>query len=188
MALHTGAAEMRPDGYYAQHTLSRQARLLAAGHGGQILLSQATHDLVRDNLPDAVELRDMGELHLKDLARPEHVFQVVAASPPWGLPADFPPLRNLQSRPSNLPKQAMPFIGREKAIEEVSQRLAQSPVRLLTLLGPGGIGKTRLALQISDQELLSQQPDIAKGVIKVLAERLAQAQEATHSQKEVQPR
>lgn len=153
MALHTGTAEMRPDGYYAQHTLSRQARLLATGHGGQILLSQTTYELVKNHLPDGVELRDMGELRLKDLLHPEHVFQVVATCPPWSLPADFPPLRSLQSRPGNLPRQGMPFIGRELAVEEVSHRLAQSQIRLLTLLGPGGIGKTRLALQTAEQLL-----------------------------------
>lgn len=153
MALHTGNAEMRPDGYYAQHTLSRQARLLAAAHGGQILLSQVTHDLVRDDLPDAVELRDMGEVRLKDVLRAERVFQIVAPSPPWSLPADFPPLRSLRVAVNNLPRQTVPFIGRERAIEEVSQKLSQSHIRLLTLLGPGGIGKTRLALQTSHQLL-----------------------------------
>lgn len=153
MSLHTGPAEMRPDGYYAQHTLSRQSRLLVAGHGGQILVSQTTFDLLKHNSLDGVGLRDMGELHLKDLSRPERVFQVVASASPWSLPSDFPPLRSVQARPNNLPKQALPFVGREKGIEEIIRQLAQSPIRLLTLLGPGGIGKTRLALQVAGQML-----------------------------------
>jgi class 3 adenylate cyclase len=90
--------------------LNRVARLLSAGHGGQTLLSEATFGLVRDALPDGVELRDLGEHRLKDLFRPEHIFQALAPD----FPSEFPPLKTLESRPNNLPVQATPFIGRER--------------------------------------------------------------------------
>ena len=98
MALHTGTAEQRDGDYFGQ-PLNRVARLLVAGYGGQVLLSSAAQILVRDHLPAGVELRDPGEHRLKDLATPEHIFQVVAPD----LPADFPPLRTLDSRRNNLP-------------------------------------------------------------------------------------
>ena len=142
MALHSGAAEERDGDYYGP-ALNRAARLMAAGHGGQILLSLATEELVRDQLPAKVALRDMGERRLKDLIRPERVFQVIAAD----LPAEFPPLRTLDARPNNLPAQATPFIGREGAIRAIKEHLSRGKVRLLTLSGVGGTGKTRLALQ-----------------------------------------
>ena len=142
MALHTGAAEQRDGDYYGP-ALNRAARLMAAGHGGQILLSLATEELVRDHLPANVALRDMGERRLKDLIRPERVYQVIAPD----LPADFAPLKTLDARPNNLPAQTTPFIGREEAIRTVKERLSNPSVRLLTLSGVGGTGKTRLALQ-----------------------------------------
>ena len=141
MALHSGAAEQRGGDYYGP-ALNRAARLTEAGHGGQILLSLATEELVRDNLPVDIALRDMGERRFKDLIRPERVFQVVAPD----LPADFPPLKTLDARPNNLPAQTTPFIGREDAIRAVREQLSNAKVRLLTLSGVGGTGKTRLAL------------------------------------------
>ena len=98
IALHTGAASLH-EGEYFGLPLNRAARLLAAGHGGQMLLSGATQELVRDQLPPGVELRDLGEQRLKDLIRPERVFQVLAPD----LPADFPPLRTLDTHRNNLP-------------------------------------------------------------------------------------
>ena len=142
MALHSGAAEQR-DGDYFGPALNRAARLMAAGHGGQVLLSLATEELVRDHLPADIALRDLGERRLKDLIRPEHVYQVVALD----LSSDFPPLKTLDARPNNLPAQTTPFIGREEAIRTVKEQLAKANVRLLTLSGVGGTGKTRLALQ-----------------------------------------
>jgi len=142
MALHSGAAEARAGDYFGQ-TLNRVARLLSAGHGGQTLLSLAACELVRDELPPGVELRDMGERRLKDLIRPEHVFQVVAP----GLPNEFPPLRTLDNRPTNLPAQATSVIGRDQEVAAVCELVRRPNVRLLTLSGPGGTGKTRLALQ-----------------------------------------
>jgi len=105
MALHTGLVEVAGNDYQGL-TLSRIARLLAAGHGGQILLSRATHDLVREHLPAEVALRDLGAHRLKDLTHPERIFQVVAPA----LPVEFPPLRTLSTRPHNLPPQPTPFV------------------------------------------------------------------------------
>jgi predicted ATPase/class 3 adenylate cyclase/Tfp pilus assembly protein PilF len=144
MALHSGAAELR-DGDYFGPALNRTARLMAAGHGGQILLSLATEELVRDHLPANTALRDMGERRLKDLIRPERVYQVITPE----LPADFPPLLTLDARPNNLPAQATPFIGRDSEIRAAKEQLASANVRLLTLSGVGGTGKTRLALQVA---------------------------------------
>jgi predicted ATPase/class 3 adenylate cyclase/Tfp pilus assembly protein PilF len=142
MALHTGVAEER-DGDYFGPSLNRVARLLSAGHGGQILLSLATRELVRDRLPDESGLRDLGERRLKDLSSPEHVFQITAS----GLRSEFPSLNTLDIRRNNLPAQPTPLIGRERELEEVLAMLRSTHVRLLTFTGPGGTGKTRLGLQ-----------------------------------------
>jgi predicted ATPase/class 3 adenylate cyclase len=155
MALHTGSAEAR-DGAYLGPPLNRVARLLAAGHGGQILLSLATQDLVRDQLSDDTALRDLGTHRLKDLSRPEPIFQVVVPD----LPADFPPLNTLGIRRTNLPVPPTPLIGRKRVLTEIVAMLRNSNVRLVTLTGPGGTGKTRLSLQAA-AELLD---DFAHGV------------------------
>ena len=144
MALHTGTVQQR-DGDYFGPPLNRVARLLSAGHGRQVLLSHVTQELVQDHLPRGVALRDLGAHRLKELIRPEHVFQLVAPD----LPVDFPPLRTLEHRPNNLPMQSTPLIGRERELDVVERRLVQPDVRLLTLSGPGGTGKTRLALQVA---------------------------------------
>jgi predicted ATPase/class 3 adenylate cyclase len=143
MALHTGAAEERAGDYFGP-SLNRVARLLSAGHGGQVLMSLTTEELVQAKLPKNTGLRDLGERRLKDLSRPERVFQITAS----GLPSEFPPLNTLDSRRNNLPAQPTPLVGRERELEEVLT-LLRSPnsVRLLTLTGPGGTGKTRLGLQ-----------------------------------------
>jgi predicted ATPase/class 3 adenylate cyclase len=142
MALHAGEVEER-DGDYLGPPLNRVARLLSAAHGGQVLLSLAAQELVRDRLPPEVGLWDLGEHRLKDLFGPERVFQLVAP----GLPAGFPPLRTLEGRPNNLPLQPTPLVGREREVSEIAERLGREEVRLLTLTGPGGTGKSRLALQ-----------------------------------------
>ena len=153
MALHTGTAEVR-DGDYFGPPLNRVARLLAAGHGGQVLLSTVTHELVRDQLPPDTALRDLGEHHLKDLSRPEHIFQLAAPD----LPSDFPPLRTLDRCPNNLPLQRSPLIGREREVAAVVEIFRRADVGLVTLTGPGGTGKTRLSLQVA-AELLDEFPD-----------------------------
>jgi predicted ATPase/class 3 adenylate cyclase len=153
IALHTGAAEER-DGDYFGPPVNRVARLLSAAHGGQVLLSLPTHEMVRDQLPAGTSLRDLGEHHLKDLFRPERVFQLVSPD----LPSEFPPLRTLDAYRNNLPLQPTPLIGREKEVAEVCDLLRRDETRLLTLTGPGGTGKTRLALQAA-ADLLDDFPD-----------------------------
>ena len=144
MALHTGASEER-DGDYFGPPLNRVARLLAAGHGGQTLLSLDAQEGMRDHLPPDASLRDLGLRRLKDLARPEHVFQIQHPS----LPSEFPPLRSLDNPdlPNNLPQQISSFVGRETQMGEVKGLLETT--RLLTLTGSGGSGKTRLCLQVA---------------------------------------
>lgn len=144
IALHTGVAEARDADYFGQ-PLNRVARLLSAGHGGQILLTLATQELIRDTLPPDVSLEDLGAHRLRDLARSEQVFQLLHPD----LLAAFPPLKSLENTlfPNNLPQQLTSFIGREKAMAEVKSLLAKT--RLLTLTGSGGCGKTRLSLQVA---------------------------------------
>lgn len=142
MALHVGEAEYRDGDYYGP-ALNRAVRLMAIGHGGQVLLSAITAGLARELLPASASLDDLGEHRLKDLVRPERVFQLSAP----GLPADFPPLRSLDTFPNNLPVQLTSFIGRENQIAEAKRLL--DTTHLLTLTGPGGTGKTRLSLQVA---------------------------------------
>src|SRR5687767_7813078 len=128
MALHTGAAEERNGDYFGP-PVNRVARLLSIGHGGQVLISLPTSELVRDHLRAGVSIRDLGERRLKDLLRPERVFQLTAPD----LPSEFPPLRTLEGRTNNLPLQPTPLVGREREVAEVTQRLLSSGTRLLTL-------------------------------------------------------
>lgn len=151
MALHTGAAEHR-DGDYFGPSLNRVSRILSSAHGGQVLLSLPTEELVRDLLPTGVQLRHLGEHRLRDLARAEHLFQVVAPD----IPSQFPALRSLESVPNNLPVQITSFVGREREMLEVKRLLGST--RLLTLTGMGGTGKTRLSLQVA-ADLFEQFPD-----------------------------
>ena len=145
MGLHTGAAEISTDGSNKYHegytTLASTQRVMSAAYGGQVLLSQTTRDLLQNVLPAEVSLRDMGEHHLKDLRSPVRLYQLDAP----GLLQDFPALKSLNNLPNNLPIQLTRFVGREQELSEVERLLTGT--RLLTLTGPGGTGKTRLALQ-----------------------------------------
>jgi predicted ATPase/serine/threonine protein kinase/DNA-binding CsgD family transcriptional regulator len=144
MGLHTGEPTLTSEGYVGLD-VHRAERIMRAGHGGQVLLSQTTAHLVEQDLPDDVNLHDLGEYRLKDLGRPKRLFQLVIA----GLPADFPPLKTLDSCHHNLPVQLTPFIGREQEVIAVCDLLRCKDVHLLALTGPGGTGKTRLALQVA---------------------------------------
>jgi LuxR family transcriptional regulator, maltose regulon positive regulatory protein len=150
MALHSGVAELR-DGDYFGAALNRVARILALGHGGQTLLSHATHDLVADDLPAQITLRELGEYPLKDLSRPENVFQVVTPD----VPADFPPLRTLEAQPARSPPAAAPLLATKLFIPALRSQLVPRPRllervqaglnRKLTLVAaPAGFGKTTL--------------------------------------------
>jgi len=148
MGLHTGVAETRVGDYFGP-TVNRTARIMGAGHGGQVLLSSAAAALILDMLPAGATLRDLGEQRLKSLGRPERVFQLVHP----GLASDFPPLMTLSRQAGNLPTQASAFVGREAELEQIEKRLDDEAVRLLTLVGPGGTGKTRLALRAAADQV-----------------------------------
>ena len=142
IGLHTGPADLRDGDYYGT-AVNRCARLRSAAHGGQTLLSQATYDLVFQALPEDVRARDLGEYRLKDLQQAEHLYELVIP----GLPADFPPLKAMESLQTNLPAPLTSFVGREREIAEVKRLLTMA--RLLTIVGSGGAGKTRLALRVA---------------------------------------
>jgi predicted ATPase/class 3 adenylate cyclase len=142
MGIHTGDGRLDADGGYVGADVHRAARIAAAGHGGQVLLSETTSTLVTDELPAGVALRGLGEHRLKDL-RPERICQLVID----GLRSDFPPIRSLDRRPNNLPTQLTSFVGRETELTEAARLMETT--RLLTLTGPGGTGKTRLSLQLA---------------------------------------
>ena len=144
MGLHTGEPQLSSEGYVGID-VHHAARVMSAGHGGQVLLSQTTRDLVEHQLPDGVSLRDLGEHRLKDLQRPVHLFQLVIA----GLPSHFPSLKSLDAYPNNLPVQPTSLIGREWEVASLVELLRRVDIRLVTLTGPGGTGKTRLALQVA---------------------------------------
>ncbi len=156
MGVHTGTAQLeetsKESRYSGYATLALTQRIMSAGHGGQILLSQTAHDLTRDKLPAQVQLVDMGERCLKDVVRPEHLYQLTVPD----LPSEFAPLNTLESLNHNLPAQLTSFIGREKEIDEIRKQIAAN--RIVTLTGSGGAGKTRLGLQVG-AECLSQFSD-----------------------------
>jgi predicted ATPase/class 3 adenylate cyclase len=144
--LHVGEVERRDNDYFGS-PVNRAARIMSAAHGGQVLLSQAAADELRNILPVEVSLRDLGRVRLKDLSTPEQVYQVVHST----LRQDFPALRSLEATPNNLPQQRTRFIGREHALAEAQRLLTNT--RLLTLTGSGGCGKTRLGLQVAADSL-----------------------------------
>ena len=149
--LHVAVVERRDDDYFG-NAVNRAARIMGAAHGGQVLLSQAVALLVAERLPSGVALYELGTVHLRDLAGTERIYQLTHP----GLRRDFPAVRSLEATPNNLPQQVTSFIGREDELAEVKASLAKS--RLLTLVGAGGLGKTRLSLQVG-ADVLDDFPD-----------------------------
>ena len=184
MGLHTGNAELGGDNYVGVD-VNRAARISAAGHGGQVLLSDATRALAEPSLPGAVTLRDLGRHRLKDLRAPEHLQQLVIT----GLPAEFPALKTLDASPTNLVEPATALIGREREVGEILTLLEAN--RLLTLTGPGGTGKTRLAHEVGVRargdfadgvffvplETFTERPPVASAMAQALSLRVAGAQD-----------
>jgi class 3 adenylate cyclase len=148
IGVHTGTPHVGEEGYVGVD-VHRAARIAAAGHGGQVLVSASTVALLGTD-----ELRDLGEHRLKDLTRPQRLYQLVLP----GLENEFPALRTLENRPTNLPTQPTPLIGREQELVDVASLLRREEIRLLTLSGVGGTGKTRLAVQLA-ADLLEEFPD-----------------------------
>ena len=155
MGLHTGAAQFelysKENNYSGYETLALTQRIMSAGHGGQILLSQSTYELLRGRLPEKFQIINLGEQRLKDILRPERLYQLKAP----GLPPNFPPLKTLENFPNNLPFQLTSFVGREKEIDEIRGLLKTS--HLVTLTGSGGTGKTRLSIEVGTQLLTNFQ-------------------------------
>ncbi len=146
MALHSGTTDERGGDYFGP-TVNRVSRLLATAHGGQVIFSSTTASLLRGVMPERSESCDLGEHRLADLVEPEHVWQLVAP----GLAQAFPPLRSLESMPNNLPRQLTALVGRGEVLAEI-----EAPIRehaLVTLVGAGGVGKTRVALQVGANSL-----------------------------------
>jgi predicted ATPase len=145
MGLHTGSPQVHEDGYVGMD-VHRAARIAAAAHGGQVVLSEATTKLVMDALGDGNTVRDLGSHQLKDIPHAERIFQLVVN----GLPADFPPLKTLGGA-SSLPRPAAPLVGRQQHLAHLTAMMSSDEVRLVTLTGPGGSGKTRLAVALAHQ-------------------------------------
>ena len=159
MGLHSGAPQLVGERYVGLD-VHRAARIAAAGHGGQILLSASTAELARHAPPEGiVTLRDLGAHRLKDLQQAERIYEAIVP----GLVTDFPPLNSLDARPHNLPVHPTPILGREREIAAICSLLRREDVRLVTLTGPGGIGKTRLSVQVA-AEVLDVFPDGAWNV------------------------
>jgi len=150
MGLHTGEPWSVEEGYMGMD-VHRAARIGHAGYGGQVLLSETTTALVQDELPEGVSLRDLGRHQLKDMRRPESINQLVIR----GLPSKFAPLKTLDSLKTNIPEQLTSFIGRNREMAEIQELVTSH--RLLTLVGPGGSGKTRLSLQVASK-LIGEYP------------------------------
>src|SRR6266540_4375089 len=148
IGIHTGTPQVVEDGYVGVDVV-RAARIAAAGHGGQVLVSESTAALL-----GSVELRDLGEHRLKDLTQPQRLYQLVIP----GLETEFPALKTLENSPTNLPEQPTPLIGREEELAQTADLLRGDEIRLLTLTGSGGTGKTRLAMQLA-ADLLEEFPE-----------------------------
>jgi predicted ATPase/class 3 adenylate cyclase len=154
MGVHQGEAQPSSPGDYNQiPCLNRLSRLMSAGFGGQVLISNVVRETVADAWPEGVTLRDLGEHRLRDLLGPERIWQLDIA----GLPTTFPPLKSLEGNPGNLPVLPTPLLGREQELAEIRHLLHDQSTRLLTLIGPGGVGKTHLSQQ-AGADLLDDYP------------------------------
>ena len=153
MAIHSGAPEERDRDYFGS-SVNRVARLLAAGHGGQILVSKAARELVFEMLPEGVTLTDLGEHRLKDRTSAETIFQAASS----GLASKFPALNTMDAVKTNLPVQLTSFIGRAAELARIATLMRDPDIRLLTLTGPGGTGKSRLAVH-AGADLVDDFPD-----------------------------
>ncbi len=170
IGIHTGEPQPAEEGYIGLD-VHCAARIMSVAHGGQVLLSQATHDLVAPELPDGVSLRDLGEYRLKDIAGLNRLFQLEVP----GLPADFPPPSSMSSRHSlyHIPSPSTSFVGREREVSTICNYLRRADVRLLTLIGTGGVGKTRLALQVAAQAAAELTDLFADGVCYVALDQVS---------------
>ncbi|MFC2093280.1 adenylate/guanylate cyclase domain-containing protein, partial [Bacteroidota bacterium] len=154
MGIHSGNVEWNGKDYMGYITLARTQRVMSAAYGGQVLISEDAYIQLTEKEKIEISYRDLGNRRLKDLMQPVKIYQLISK----GLPSDFPPLKTLDARPNNLPVQLTSFIGREEEIKKVKELLKIT--HLLTLTGPGGAGKTRLALQVGADVI----DDFANGV------------------------
>ena len=136
-------------GDYIGLDVHRAARIMSAAHGGQVVVSQTTVDMMAGGLPDNVQLRDLGDHRLKDLTHPQRLYDLAIG----GLDGSFPALRTLENRPTNLPTQATPLVGRDQELAELAELVTDSATSVITLTGPGGVGKTRLAMQMAAEQV-----------------------------------
>jgi len=183
MGIHTGTAQLedafKHPRYEGYTTLATSQRIMSAGHGGQILLSQISADLIRDKLPTEMHLVDMRERYLKDIAHPVHLYQLTASD----LPTDFAPLRAAEVINHNLPAQLTAFIGREMELASLHELLSDPRNRLITLVAPGGMGKTRLSLEAAGQMVQT----FPQGIYFVALDRITSADMIVQAVAEVLP-
>jgi predicted ATPase/class 3 adenylate cyclase len=183
MGIHTGAAELQDtvnsERYSGYTTLATAQRIMSAGHGGQILLSQITADLLRDKLPADTHLVDMRERRLRDIAQPVHLYQITTPD----LPSEFAPLTTAEVFNHNLPTQLTPFLGRETELASLNTLLSNTNNRLITLVAPGGMGKTRLSLEAAGQMIQA----FPQGIYFVALDRINSADLIVQAVAEVLP-
>jgi hypothetical protein len=151
IGVHTGEPSVANEGYVGMD-VHRAARIGHVGHGGQLLLSATTTELVRDELPEGVRILDLGKYMLKGMSRPERIYQLEIQ----GLPTEFPPLKSPEAElpPSNLPPQPTPFVGRERELKALDEMISDPSTRLISIIASGGMGKTRLAIALAEQQIL----------------------------------
>jgi predicted ATPase/class 3 adenylate cyclase len=183
MGIHSGTAQVEiateQPRYSGYTTLATSQRVMSAGHGGQILLSQTAVDLVTDKLPVGIQLKDMGERRLKDVLQSVHMYQLVASD----LPSDFPPLNTMEVVNHNLPTQLTTFLGREAELDSLNVLLSDSNNRLITIVAPGGMGKTRLSLEAARRMI----PSFRQGIYFVALDRITSAELIVQAVAEVLP-